>query len=92
MNFRDGFLGTTHAVILDQPTPSAENAKPTYRLHAFARYPSAQAKGESGKLDYSVTISDPAGVAPQWQAADGGFYYATADGKVRMLVGSDQER
>lgn len=92
MNFRDGFVGTTHVVILDQPTPSAENAKPQYRLHAFARYVSAQAKGESGKLDYSVTVSDPGGLAPQWQAADGGFFYATGDGKVRMLVGTDQER
>lgn len=92
MNFCDGFIGTSHLVILDQPTPAAENAKPQYRLHAFARYSSAQAKGESGKLDYSVVVSDPAGVAPQWQAADGGFYYATSDGKVRVLVGSDQER
>jgi hypothetical protein len=42
-------------------------------------------------VDYVVAVNDPAGVLPQWQAVDGGFYYATADGKVHMLVGGAQD-
>jgi hypothetical protein len=37
-------------------------------------------------------VSDPAGVVPQWQACDGGFFYTTGDGKVKMLLGSEQPK
>jgi hypothetical protein len=91
MNFRDAFAGTTHLVVLDQPTPGAGGGPAKYRLHAFARYKS-KGSGESGKLDFSVPVTDPAGIAPQWQACDGGFFYATSDGKVKALLGADQNR
>jgi outer membrane protein assembly factor BamB len=135
-NFRDAFVGTTHLVMLDQPTapanpaaaaaanalnnggaannaaaaanagvanpaagagnPAAANqdapAPAAYRLYMLRRSPapSAPNKGESGVLDHIVSVTDPAGVAPQWQACDGGFYYATNDGKVRVLLGAEQ--
>lgn len=79
VNFRDAFIGQRHLVLLDQPA-ATEASKQGYRLHAFGR--------ETGRLDYPVAVSDPAGIAPQWQAADGSFYYATVDGKVRMLKGA----
>jgi outer membrane protein assembly factor BamB/tetratricopeptide (TPR) repeat protein len=76
------------------PAPAAPVSTGQYRLHVFARYPSASTpnKSESGRLDHSFTVSDPAGVAPQWQACDGGFFYATGDGKVKMLLGSEQPK
>jgi hypothetical protein len=89
VNFRDAFIGQSHLVLLDQPQ-APPNSPQSYRLHAFGRYQKEADSnpGESGRLDYSVTVSDPAGIAPQWQACDGGFYYATSDGKVRMMVGA----
>jgi PQQ-like domain len=89
VNYRDAFIGQSHLVVLDQP-PVAGNGPQSYRLHAFGRYQKEAdaSPGESGRLDYSFTVNDPAGIAPQWQACDGGFYYATSDGKVRMLVGA----
>ena len=90
MKLRDAFIGTNHIVLLDQPEGAAT---PQFRLYAFGRYTPVAGvkKGESGKLDYIYPASDPAGVAPQWQACDGGFYYATADGQVRVLQGADKK-
>jgi hypothetical protein len=103
-NFRDAFVGTRHLVVLDQPSggnappavaPAAGGAAAPqagqYRLLVFARYPaqSANNKGESGRLDHSFTVSDPNGIVPQWQACDGGFFYATGDGKVKALIGAE---
>ncbi len=48
--------------------------------------------GESGRLDYAATLTDPAGIQPAWQACDGGFYYATDDGKVHMLRGAGSQK
>ena len=61
------------------------------RSAATAPRKPARAAAETGRVDYVVAVNDPAGVLPQWQAVDGGFYYATADGKVHMLVGGAQD-
>jgi hypothetical protein len=43
--------------------------------------------GESGRLDYMPQISSPDGII-DWQPADGGLYYLTADGTLRFLRGA----
>ena len=97
MSFKDAFVGQQHLVLLDQPpsAPLAANGNPTqYRLLAFGRRLARESdpnSGESGRLDYTATLTDPAGITPAWQACDGGFYYATADGKVHMLLGAKEK-
>lgn len=90
-NFRDAFIGQSYLVVLDQPVPGPgiEQAGAKYRLHAFGRYHQEGAPpGESGRLDHIVDLGDPSGIQAQWQAADSGFYFATGDGKVHMLLGA----
>ena len=74
--------------------PGVDPGKGTgvYRLHMLRRLPaySAPNGGESGVLDHTVTVTEPAGIAPQWQACDGGFFYATSDGKVKALMGAEK--
>ena len=55
----------------------------------FGRYPSnANTQAETGRLDYVKDLNEPAGFTEDWQAADGGFYYVTADGNLKFLAGS----
>jgi hypothetical protein len=77
------------------PAPAPDGAAPAaitdYKLQIFGRYPvSATNPKETGRLDYDPTIADPAGITPQWQASDGGFYYLTADSKLHVLRGSQE--
>src|SRR5207248_8994276 len=66
------------------PPPPVSNL---YRLHAVGRYAvSEKNPAESGRLDHVKDVSDPAGITPSWQPADGGFYYLTADHKLHMLL------
>jgi outer membrane protein assembly factor BamB len=59
-----------------------------YHLELFARYPaSAQNPREAGRLDYNIKVSDPAGITPSWQAANGGLYYVSTDHKLHFLRG-----
>ncbi len=92
---RDAFCCQHHLVLLDQPAGARRvaNGDPTQiRLLAFSRRPAHENdpnSAESGRLDYDDTLTDPAGIQPDsWQACDGGFYYATDDGKVHMLRGA----
>jgi outer membrane protein assembly factor BamB len=94
VNLREAFVGQNHLVLLDQSAPTGDGAAAHFRLYAIGRYRSEEAGApatETGRVDYVVAVNDPAGVLPQWQAVDGGFYYATADGKVHMLVGGAQD-
>jgi hypothetical protein len=84
------------------PNPAAPNAppagaapppanqqpavSPSYTIYAFSR--SERNGRESGRLDYSTPISDPAGITSAWQAMDGGLAYLTADHKLHMLIGA----
>jgi hypothetical protein len=73
-----------------QPPPP----KPTFaRLHMFGRYPSAaNGQAETGRLDYVKDLTEPAGFTGDWQAADGGFYYVTADGNLKFLAGAGKAK
>jgi outer membrane protein assembly factor BamB/tetratricopeptide (TPR) repeat protein len=90
-NVRNAFIGKNHIVLLDQP--AAEGAEPGasaghFRLLAFARRPRGEGKGgESGKIDQTPTVSDPAGI-DQWQPVEGGFYYRSLDHKAHFLRGA----
>jgi hypothetical protein len=72
-----------------QPNGAPAGPSHEYRLQIFGRYPvSDKNPAESGRLDYLQTVTDPAGISPSWQAADGAFYYLTADSKLHLLRGS----
>jgi hypothetical protein len=94
ISLRQAFCSRQHLVVLDQPVSAATaaNGDPTVvRLLAYSRRLAREndPNSESGRLDYPVTLTDPAGIQPaSWQACDGGFYYATDDGKVHMLRGA----
>ena len=67
---------------------SAEQAavSPTYTLYAFSR---AEKNGrESGRLDYSTNIANPASITTSWQPMDGGLAYLSADRKMHILIGA----
>ena len=100
-NIRDAFIGQDFLVLLDKPPSNAAGLPPrpeeanqpakTWRLHAYGRYPvSAENPGESGRLDYVREVTDPAGITNAWQAADGGFYFLTAAGRLQMLAGGGE--
>ena len=93
VNFRDAFIGQNHWSLLDQPAGPAAQRRPDLPPARLRPLPEGSRRhpGESGRLDYSVTVTDPAGIAPQWQACDGGFYYATSDGKVQDAGGGEAE-
>lgn len=67
-----------------QPAPAA-TVSPSYTIYAFSR---ASKNGkESGRLDYSTPVTDPAGITTSWQAFDGGLAYLSADHKLHLLMG-----
>ena len=68
------------------PVAQAPAVSPVYTLYGFSR---ALRNGkESGRLDYSAPINDPAGITPAWQPMDGGLCYLSADHKLHMLLGA----
>jgi hypothetical protein len=100
-NFREAFVGKDFLVLLDEPGPGANAAagapqapqqkqKPKLsRLHMLGRYPtSPENPAESGRLDFVKDVNEPAGFSGTWQAADGGFFYLTADGNLKVLPGA----
>lgn len=69
-----------------QPAGSAPAPLQQYVLKLVARYPTSDANpAECGRLDYVVHLSDPAGIMPTWQVADGCFYYLTANKKLHLM-------
>jgi outer membrane protein assembly factor BamB len=83
-NVRDVLFGKNHVVLLSEPgLPQPRRGE--YQLLAFGRYPpKSGGTAESGRLDYDPRIIEKEPIT-QWQAAQGGFYYLTADGKLHFL-------
>jgi len=102
---RDAMIGRDYFVLIDQliagaPNPN-RNVAPAqagagpqaYRLLAYSRAPIKREDGEiveSGRFDYWETVSSQAGISPEWQGVNGGFYYRTLDRTVRFLQGARQ--
>lgn len=89
----DMFVGQNHVAAFSRPGRSntPDIADPTQiTFMAYSRRPRANADSgaESGTLSYSVPITDKSGIKTDIQACDGGFYYATGDGKVHVLRGA----
>jgi hypothetical protein len=95
------FIGQDYLVLLNgagaeaaanaPPAPAVPRAEqpaisPSYMMYAFSRKP--QNGRESGRLDYSTSISSPAGITSSWQPMEGGLVYVTADHKLHMLIGA----
>ncbi|MGB7161319.1 MAG: hypothetical protein WBD40_24890, partial [Tepidisphaeraceae bacterium] len=61
-----------------------------YRLLSFSRAqtPRGNATIESGLLTGVHPITSPAGISPEWQGVNGGFYYRTLDRTVHFLPGA----
>jgi outer membrane protein assembly factor BamB/tetratricopeptide (TPR) repeat protein len=71
------------------PQAPAVAVSPTWNLYAFRRQIINGGK-ESGVMDYSLPITDPAGITSTWQPMDGGLAYLSADKKLHMLLGAKQ--
>ncbi len=94
-NVRDMFVGQQFLVLIDDETPAPNGgapAQPVYGLRAFGLYPASPTNpAESGRLDFKVDVTDPAGLTGSWQAVDGGFCYLSADQKLHLLRGARAE-
>jgi len=64
--------------------PQVKSAKMNVVLFSRSRLPNG---GESGKMDYTEDVIEPAGVV-SWQAVDGGIYYLAGDQKLHFLAGA----
>lgn len=99
---RDAFITKTFVAILALPSPDDEEANPPadlvvnptpltapvkeYRVRLYGRR-LGKRNQESGRQDYDQKVADPAGITPQWQVVEGGFYYLAADNKLHVLRG-----
>jgi hypothetical protein len=88
VSLRDAFIGNNYVVLLDQPTNEND---PPFRLTMVGRYPVGDQRRESGKINGHYSVLDASRSNPQWQAANGGFYYTTADGQVKVLFGTEKK-
>jgi hypothetical protein len=68
------------------PQPAA-TISPTWNLYAFRRQILGNGK-ESGVMDYSLPITDPAGITATFQPMAGGLAYLSADHTLHMLMGA----
>lgn len=91
--YQDPHIGKDYFVLLGKPADPAQPNAPVvgnFRLHAYCRLPLNDGTGrESGRLDYSRDITDPAGIS-EWLSVEGGFYYRTGDNKLHFLKGARQ--
>lgn len=93
--YQDPFIGKDYFVLLGKlarkpAAPNQPNAAVVsdFRMHAYNRLPLNDGTGrESGRLDYTRDIKDPAGIS-QWLAVEGGFYYRTGDNTLHFLKGA----
>ncbi|HEY2587617.1 MAG TPA: PQQ-binding-like beta-propeller repeat protein [Tepidisphaeraceae bacterium] len=69
------------------PQAPAVTVSPTWNFYAFRRQIIGSGK-ESGVMDYSLPLADPAGITSTWQPMEGGLVYLTADHKLHMLLGA----
>src|SRR5205823_2914713 len=106
MNIRQVSVGRRYLAILEEEpqngadVPIAPDAQPpangppapAYRLNLFRRAPISDTNpAESGLYDYSERVADPAGILDTWQSVEGGFYYFTADKKLHLLRGAQDQ-
>ncbi|HWE04983.1 MAG TPA: PQQ-binding-like beta-propeller repeat protein [Tepidisphaeraceae bacterium] len=79
--------------VAPEPGGAAAENETIYNIYLLSLAPiSKQNPVESGLLGFDVRIADAAGIAPTWQAIDGGLCYLTADNKLHILRGSMTEK
>ncbi len=82
------FFGKNYVVLLGQVTPANVPIPGAARnwLTGYSRRVLDNGK-ESGVLDFSQPVTNPAGI-DQWQPVEGGFYYHSLDHKLHYLNGT----
>ena len=85
-NVRDILIARSGLILINDPLSAGVNDQSTaLQLLVYSRRPTPS--GESGKLEFDPLLSSPSSITG-WQAADGGFYYLTADQKLHFLKGA----
>jgi hypothetical protein len=73
----------------DKAAPIRQGAKTEQTTVQVCAYGRARGThGEIDRLDYQLKLDDPAGIAREWQAFDGGICYRTVDRKLHLLFGA----